>query len=455
MTTTATPLRPPAEPAVAAPAPRTRSRRWIRLVLPAGVVVLLVLASLLAYQVQQPDEKNRGYLSPTSGRYFGGAKLADLLGRRGITVERQTRTSDALVSAQSGNATLFIPTPNLVHPFYLRMLKLLPATTRVVLVDPSDTTLGQGRFPISVIHRYLVAHTDAPGCELAAARDAGPAGVGRSVYSNVDPETGEHELNRCYGGSVVEFSRQLTSITAVGSADPFRNDRIGEHGNQQLAVGLLSRSPRLVWLDLHRREQQPGYVDNPGLAGQPAAPPSLGPGSPDPDFPLPPTGPASRGNGDQGGTAGASAPNPLWEAFPAWLFAAIALIALGFVMLALARARRLGAPVAEPLPVTVRAKETVEGRGRLYQRAKARVPALRTLQVAARDRLAHLLDLPPTVDRATLVAAVSEATGWPAEAVDDTLFRDELENDEAMVTTAVRLEGLLAAVTTAERGAKP
>src|SRR5205814_9442891 len=123
-----------------------------------------------------------------------------------------------------------------------------------------------------------------------------------------------------------------------------------------------------------------------------------------------------------------------------------------FVMLAFARARRLGAPVAEPLPVTVRAKETVEGRGRLYQRAKARAPALRTLQGAARDRLAHLLDLSPTADRATLVAAVSEATGWPVEAVDDTLFRDQLENDEDLVTTAVRLEGLLAAVTTAEGG---
>jgi hypothetical protein len=448
MTATAT-LPAPAPTDAAAPPPKPRSRRWIRLVLPAGVVVFVVLVSVFAYVLQQPDQKNHAYLSPTSSRGFAANRLAGLLSQRGIPIERVTRTSDALVSAQSGNATLFVPTPNLVHPFYLRMLKLLPASTKVVLVDPSDATLANGRLPIAVYDRNLVAHAAAPACDFAPARDAGVAGVGRSVYTDLDPSAGADELHRCYGGSLVEFTRQQTAITVVGAADPFRNDRIGEHGNERLAVGLLSRSPRVIWLDLHRREQQPGYVNDPALAGQPAAPPSLGPGSPDPDFPLPPTEPPRRranGNDDGDGGSGGSS-NPLWEAFPPWLFAAIALLGLAAVLLAFARARRLGAPVAEPLPVTVRAKETVEGRGRLYQRAKARAPALRTLQGAARERLAHVLDLPPAPDRATLVAAVSQASGWPPADVDQTLFSDQPENDEAMVAAAVKLEALLAAVT--------
>ncbi len=446
-------------PVSAAPAPagrlpsKPRSRRWIRLVLPVGVVAFIVLMSAFAYVLQQPDQKNHAYLSPTSGRSFGAERLAGLLKQRGIAIERLTRTSDALVSAQSGDATLFIPTPNLVHPFYLRMLKLLPASTKVILVDPSDATLDNGRLPIAVDGRNLAAHAAAPNCDFPPARDAGVAGVGRSDFTGLDPTAGSSELHRCYGGSLVEFTREQTAITIVGAADPFRNDRIGEHHNEQLAVGLLGRAPRVVWLDLHRREQQPGYVDDPALAGQPAAPPSLGPGSPDPDFPLPPTAPPRRrANGDNDGGDPGSVANPLWQAFPSWLFAAFALLGVGLVLLALARARRLGAPVAEPLPVTVRAKETVEGRGRLYQRAKARAPALRTLQGAARERLAHLLDLPATADRATLVAAVSEVTGWLPADVDQTLFHDEPENDEAMVTAAVRLETLLAAVTTAERG---
>jgi hypothetical protein len=259
-------------------------------------------------------------------------------------------------------------------------------------------------------------------------------------------------VDRCYDGSLLRVRHEATTLTLVGATDPFRNDRIGEHHNEQLAVGLLSRARRVVWLDLHRREQQPGYVDDPALAGQPAAPPSLGPGSPDPDFPLPPTErPRRRANSDNDGGGSGGGSNPLWQAFPPWLFATLALLGVGFVLLALARARRLGAPVAEPLPVTVRAKETVEGRGRLYQRAKARAPALGTLQSAARERLAHLLDLPPTADRATLVAAVSEATGWLPADVDRTLFHDEPENDEALVTAAVRLETLLGLVTRRHR----
>jgi hypothetical protein len=449
MTATAT-LPVSAAPAPAGPPPpKPRSRRWIRLVLPVGVVVFVVLVSALAYVLQQPDQKNHAYLSPTSGRSFGADRLAGLLKQRGIAIERLTRTSDALVSAQNGDATLFIPTPNLVHPFYLRMLKLLPASTKVVLVDPSDSTLDNGRLPIAVNGRNLAAHAVAPDCDFAPARDAGVAAVGRSDFTGLDPTAGATELHRCYGGSLVEFTREQAAITVVGAADPFRNDRIGEHHNEQLAVGLLSRAPRVVWLDLHRREQQPGYVDDPALAGQPAAPPSLGPGSPDPDFPLPPTAPPRRRSnaGDDGGGGSGGGSNPLWQAFPPWLFAALALLGVGFVLLALARARRLGAPVAEPLPVTVRAKETVEGRGRLYQRAKARAPALRTLQGAARERLAHLLDLPATADRATLVAAVSEATGWLPADVDQTLFDDRPENDEALVAAAVRLETLLGMVT--------
>ena len=47
------------------------------------------------------------------------------------------------------------------------------------------------------------------------------------------------------------------------------------------------------------------------------------------------------------------------------------------LLLALWRARRLGPVVAEPLPVVVRAAETVEGRARLYRRGGARGQAAR------------------------------------------------------------------------------
>jgi hypothetical protein len=440
-----------------APVRKKRSWRWLRLVIPFVVVALAVIGSGTAYLLEQPDQRDAAYLSPVSGAGIGARHLADALRQRNITVERQTRTSDALVSAYRGDATLFLPAPDLVNPFYLRMLKLMPATTRIVLVEPGSGALNSGHQPIAAADRRLAAHAVAAGCALAAARDAGAAAVQRSTYSAVDPKVAT-ELDRCYGGSLVVFSRGPVETTVVGAADPFRNDRIAEHHNERLVLGLLARAPRLVWLDLHRNEPQPGYVDNPALAGGPAAPPSLGPGSPDPDFPLrgsdqpgPGDNPPSGGRGNGGGGNG-SGPDPLTQAFPPWLFGAAALTALAALLLALASARRLGAPIAEPLPITVRATETIEGRGRLYQRAKARAPALEALRGAARERLAHLLDLGAGPDRAALVAAAAVQSGWAPETVDLALFGAPPGDDQSLVRAAVLLETLMAAVTSAEKG---
>jgi hypothetical protein len=297
-----------------------------------------------------------------------------------------------------------------------------------------------------VAGRALRARAIAPACDLPEMRDAGAAAVYRSVFTAVDTDLAR-ELYRCYGGAVVVFQRALAQTIVVGAADPFRNDRIGEHRNAQFAVGLLAAVPRVIWLDLHRREAPPGYVDNPRLAGQPAAPPSLGPGTPDPDFPL-------RGGGSQpepgapqapggGGGEGAGGSNPLWQAFPPWLFGMVALLALALLLFALARGRRLGAPIAEPLPIAVRATETVEGRGRLYQRAKARAPALSVLRGAARERLSHLLDLGANPDRADLVAAAAAQSGWPPNEVEEALFGAEPDDDKSLVEAAARLEALL------------
>jgi hypothetical protein len=441
-------LAPPAPPAPAPPpVSKRKGRRWLRLVVPFLVVLTLIAVSVAAYLLQQPNQRDAAYLSPTSTEDIGASRLADLLRQRGITIERETKTSTALDSAYRGGATLFVPTPDLMQPYYVRMLKLLPESTRIVLVEPGNGTLRNGYVPIDVANRGLTARAAQPGCDFPAARDAGPAAVHRSQYSEVNPDVAD-ELHRCYNSSLVVFLRGSAETTVVGAADPFRNDRIGEHHNQQLAVGLLARSPRLIWLDLHRREAPPRYDPNPRLSGEPDAPASLGPGSPDPDFPMRGTqDPAPGATPPPGGQLGTGdEPNPLLRAFPRWLFAAVALLALATLFLALARARRLGAPVTEPLPVFVRATETVEGRGRLYQRAKARAPALHALRTAARERLAHLLDLGPNPGREALVAAAAAQSGWAPQLVDETLFGPDPDDDEALSRAAMQLEALMAAI---------
>ncbi len=421
-----------------------RPRRWLRLVAPLGVVLTLITTTAVTYTLQQPDVTDRAYLSPDSAAAVGGSRLADRLARRGVPVQRRTRTSEALVEAAKGDTTLFIPAPALVHPFYLRMIKLLPASTSVVLVAADRQVLRDGRLPATVAADRLAARAVAPGCGYRPAVLAGTAGVYRTRYRSGDA------LQRCYGGAVTVIRRGSAAVTLVGADDPFRNDRIGEHHNAELATALLAGAPRVIWLDLHHPEARPGYIDDPAVADQPPAPPSLGPGSPDPDFPLPDTRDDAPQPGPGGGetdTPVASEANPVWQAFPPWVFAAASLATLAMLLLALAAGRRQGDPVAEPLPVLVRTTETVEGRGRLYQRARARGAAAATLRETARGRLAHLMDLPAGTSGAALVAAGARHSGWPEPAVAHALDGPEPADDRELVEAAATIESLLQAVT--------
>src|SRR5205823_564014 len=250
---------------------------------------------------------------------IGSSRLAGLLAARGVTVDRVTRSSDALVAANRGDVTLLLPAPGLMHAYYLRMLKLLPATTRVVLVEPSGLTLDQGLIPVGRSGNRWATKAVPPGCNLPEAVRAGAAGVYHVRYGDVDGQT-----VACYQG---------------------------------------------------------------------AAPPSLGTGgSPDPDFPV--NGGQQEGSGSGGGIDGGGSGSggdpptpPYWKLLPPWAWAVLGMLGLAGVAFALARARRLGPPVSEPLPVAVRAAETVEGRGLLYRRANARQAALATLRASTLSRL--------------------------------------------------------------------
>ncbi|GGM34619.1 DUF4350 domain-containing protein [Dactylosporangium sucinum] len=446
-------------PDAAPPKPR-RSRRWLRLVLPPAIVLVLILIGTLLYQLEQPDEDDEAYLSPSSTADIGAATLAGRVRDAGVRIERRTKSSDALVSAHDGNATLLITTPELMHPYYLRMLKLLPSSTTVVVVEPRSKTMYEGFLPIVSTDRQYASVVSEPGCGFAPAAEAGRAAVGRTRYGPVDPDGGR-ELDRCYDGALVVLTRGSGRIVVVGSADPFRNDRIGEHGNARLATGLLTGAPTLIWLDLHRNEPPPLVDKDPSLGSGPAAPPSLRPpasGEPaDPEFPVRDEDSGSGGQPQAGGVDGDSdaPPNPLLQAFPPWSQVAAALLIAIFVALAAAQARRLGGPVVEPLPVVVRATETVSGRGRLYLRARARDESLRTLREAAVARLSRLLRLEPETERQALVEAVAAQSGWPAELVEQTLFGPPPLDDDQLVAAATRLERLADAVAAQRPAASP
>jgi len=67
--------------------------------------------------------------------------------------------------------------------------------------------------------------------------------------------------------------------------------------------------------------------------------------------------------------------------------------------------------VTEPLPVVVRAGETVLGRARLYAAAHARATAAEAIRAGSRARLATLVHLDPAAAPQALITAVASRAG--------------------------------------------
>src|SRR4051812_16916519 len=394
---------------------RTR-RRALRLAVPIGVVVALIAVTLTAHVIQQPDPTDPAFLSPVSRADVGAAALADRLTRRGVAIDRRTTTPAALraVAAASGAVTLLIPAPALVWPGYLRQLPGLPPSIRVVLVAAGPAQVGYTSRGVAGAGGRWTAAAPPPGCAEPWA--AGPAAVRRWRYVPVSVARLD-----CYAGGVVESARGGASVTFVGATDPFRNDRLDEHANAAVVTGLLARSRLVVWLDLHERERPPPGPDrDPNADPRPTtAGPVSGPDDPgDPQQAEPPSQPS------------------VLDAFPPTLWAALGLLGIAAIALAAASGRRIGAPVAEPLPVRVRAAETVRGRGGLYRRARADDASLAIIQAGARRRLAEHFGLPP--DSAAQQIA-PYLPGIPPKQVERLLG----DPDQDLATTAEAVQNLV------------
>ncbi|MFU8870512.1 DUF4350 domain-containing protein [Micromonospora sp. SL4-19] len=411
--------------------PPPARRRRHRVLIPLGLAVLLIVATLVFHAVDQPDAGDQGFLSPVASGDDGGSRLAEALRGQGVTVRRETDTLRALQATAPGPATLFVPAPELVHPDTLAALTNLPPDSRLVLVDPSRRVLAALGVPLGPAQRRWatrVTSPDADGhrCPLGEADRAGAAAADRQRYAVQDSSS----AGRCYSGGLVRVPWR-TEVVVIGASDPFRNDRIDEWGNRALATGLLGGDRPLVWLDL------------PGPAPAPDGP-NWSPG---------PT--AENGNGNGNGNGDGTPPhrersddnrrpwhNPLWDAFPAWFWALLVQLALAGLLAVLWRARRLGPPVPEPLPVTVRSAETVLGRARLYRRAGARGPAAQTLRAAALARLLPRLNLPPDTPPAEVAARVAGHTGAGAEQVAGLLHGAEPTTDRELLELARDLDAL-------------
>ncbi|MFT4124283.1 MAG: DUF4350 domain-containing protein [Microbacteriaceae bacterium] len=366
-----------------------------------GLVTVALLAGLAALLLGEGSEAAPA-LAADSAQPDGARALVRVLESDGVevTVVGSLDAALAAVAADPGDTTVLGYDPD----GYLGDARWARLTTAaaIVLVDPDASALealAPGVAPAGTLSGEHPA-----GCALPAAGRAGTVSLDGRGYRLL--ASASADALACFAdGDAAGLVRlpattDAGSVTVVGSAGVFDNERIRLAGNAALAIGLLGEHGRLVWY-------LPTETD---LSG--AAVPTIA------------------------------------ELAPGWL---TPLAVLGIVVVlaaALWRGRRLGPLVVEPLPVLVRASETLEGRARLYAASGARLRALDALRIGALARIAGLCGLPRGADVEAVVASAAAATGERAGELRALLIETVPAGDGEMVRLSdelVRLERRVAA----------
>lgn len=377
--------------AITVDAPLDLRAIWQRWRAPLGVAAFLLLAAVLLAIVgtTQPSRP----LDPSDPSADGGRALAQLVRDRGVDIVPVEKVTGASISAGS---TVFVPDPTSLTRGDLRFLA--EEATTLVVVAPGERELRALEVVATVLPHGDEQATLDPSCGYPAAAVAGAVRYEGPTY--VAPAAGQE----CYGNGVASglfvFDNGQGRVVVLGSPRTLSNDWLDSDGDAALGLGLLSGSDQLLWV-----------------------------------LPRPPTfAPAD------------SQRKGLLELLPDRVLWATLQLLLAVVVLALWRGRRIGPVVAEPLPVVVRATETVEGRARLLRVARARHTAGAALRTAAVERLRDRLGLAGDSTSAAVVESVARYSGWRPADVDQVLFGPAPPDDAALLRLSRELDQLDRAV---------
>lgn len=254
---------------------------------------------------------------------------------------------------------------------------------RLVVADPASPLVPEFRFSGTDLLRGR--------CTVAALADvnelAGPGYV-LSRPASVDES--------CFSGAIGVSARGEGVIVAIGGQAAFQNAMLGEADNAVLAVSLLAP----------RDGTRVGFVD-PSVAAA-----------------------------EEAETISDLIPMPVW----------VLLVQLGvaFVLYALYRARRLGAPVPEPVPVSIEGSELAAARGRLLQAMRAPDAAADALRADARRWATRRFGLPRDTNVDVVAARVAAHTTFAEADVADMLAGGTVAGDADLVNLSTHLGALRA-----------
>jgi hypothetical protein len=271
----------------------------------------------------------------------------------------------------------------------------------ILLINPDAAVLDAVAPRVEYLGQEPGAVLAGPFCNFGPANLAGNADIDGAVVYPYGPGTQE-----CYPGgsgySLVQFAHGAQTVTILGAQAPLTNQYLGADGNAALSLNLLRNAPTVVWVvpvpgAVPPAQASQGGSGNTGSGGsQGSGQGSSGQNGSAGSGNSGGNGNGGNGNGGSGNTgSGGSTEQSFFSLVPWPAYLILIQLAVAVALAAVWRARRLGPLIAERLPVVVRASETVEGHGRLYQARRARDRAAAELRAAARDRISRLIGTEP------------------------------------------------------------
>ena len=392
--------------------PRQAVRRRAVLIVVIAVVLIGVIVVVIA---RGSGTASRDPLSATNPAPEGSMALVEVLKQRGVHViptDSLESTRNALAGVDSADATVLVYDPQSLMTGGQRGA-LLSLGTDVVAVEPDLFALPDLAPGVGLAGE--LSGTFSADCAVSAVQKAGSvsaSGLGYRITASKDSidaaeaaaRDGVACLTKKGASGLVQLPRGGQTLSILGLGTALENGTIATKGDAALALNLLGAHRTLVWYISSYADLQEG------------AAPSLA------------------------------------DLQPGWVTPLIALLILVGLAAAVWRGRRFGPIVVENLPVVVRASETMEGRARLYSRARARLHALDALRIGTVDRLARAVGLPRTATVDEVVNAVAALTGRDRPTVSALLLDAIPGSDAELVRTSDQLLALEAEVAATRPG---
>ena len=364
-----------------------RARYW--LLAGVGALIVAVVSTVLAAGGGVGGKP----LEADSAAPAGARALVEVLRRQGVNVTAADTLAEArsLAGAAADPTVFFFDESGYLTDDQLSAMSAL--APRTVVASPDFLAL-QTLTPSVGFGGVSQTTVSRAACTVAAAVKADNLSPGGSTLT-IPADAAE--LSGCFTSgenafALVEQATADRTLTLLADGTLFSNEKIGQAGNAALALNLLGAGDDLVWY-------LPTIADVPGTGT-----PSLG------------------------------------ELTPGWVTPTLILLVLVTVAAAVWRGRRFGPLVAENLPVTVRASETMEGRARLYARSNARLRALDALRVGAVQRLAGQVGLSRLASLDDVIAMVATVVDRPPADVRTVLVDAVPASDSDLVALSDRIQ---------------